>query len=121
MKVAINCDWGGFGISDAAFEKLLTRKGVEFEKVVDTKYKSFNVTHYYKKGMVDSDDGYLSPYDYTRDRSDSDLIAVIEEMGKAANGNCADIKIIEIPDGIEWEVHEYDGMEHIAEKHRTWS
>jgi hypothetical protein len=121
MKVAINCHWGGFGLSDAAFEKLLTRKGVEFVKVEDLQYKSFKLTHYYKKGMVDNNDGYLSPYDFIRDRSDSDLIAVIEEMGREANGNCADIKIIEIPDGIEWEVHDYDGIEHIAEKHRTWS
>jgi hypothetical protein len=30
------------------------------------------------------------------------------------------IKVITIPDGIEWEIKEYDGLEHIAEKHRTW-
>ncbi len=30
------------------------------------------------------------------------------------------MQIVEIPDDVDWEVMEYDGMEHIAEKHRTW-
>lgn len=30
------------------------------------------------------------------------------------------IKIVDIPDDVEWELCEYDGIEHIAEKHRTW-
>ena len=29
--------------------------------------------------------------------------------------------IVEVPDGGEWELDEYDGIEHVAEKHRTWS
>jgi hypothetical protein len=29
--------------------------------------------------------------------------------------------VIEIPDDVEWEVEEYDGLEWVAEKHRTWS
>jgi hypothetical protein len=33
MKVAINTCFGGFGISDEAFEKLLERKGIAFDKV----------------------------------------------------------------------------------------
>jgi hypothetical protein len=33
MKVAINRCFGGFGISDEAFEKLLDRKGIAFDKV----------------------------------------------------------------------------------------
>jgi hypothetical protein len=28
--------------------------------------------------------------------------------------------VVEIPDDVNWQVEEYDGMEHIAEKHRTW-
>ncbi len=60
----------------------------------------------------------LSCRDY--DRNDPDLVKCVEKLGKKANGRCAKLAIIEIPDGIEFEVEEYDGFEHIAEKHRTW-
>ncbi len=54
------------------------------------------------------------------DRADPKLVQVIEELGAEANGRCADLKIVEIPDDIEYEISEYDGNEHVAEKHRTW-
>lgn len=54
-------------------------------------------------------------------RNDADLVAVVEELGKRASGKCADLKVVEIPDGVEWEIKEYDGNEHVAEVHRTWS
>lgn len=56
-----------------------------------------------------------------RSRNDSMLIQVIEELGKEASGEHAKLKIVEIPDGTEYVIEEYDGNEHIAEKHQTWS
>jgi hypothetical protein len=118
MKVAINCCFGGFGISDEAFEKLLNRKGIAFEKIeTDSKLSG---TNYYKAGHIGDDNYYLNPYDYYEPRNDPDLIAVIEEMGEQSFGWAAEISIVEIPDDVEWYVEEYDGREHVAEKHRTW-
>lgn len=54
-------------------------------------------------------------------RTDPKLIQVIEELGKKANGSCADLKIVEIPDDVDWEIDDYDGSETIHEKHRSWS
>lgn len=54
------------------------------------------------------------------DRCDPLLIQVIKELGKEANGFCAKIGIVEVPDGVNWEINEYDGMETIHESHRTW-
>jgi hypothetical protein len=48
------------------------------------------------------------------------LIAVIEEMGDLADGRYSSLKIVEVPDDMEWEVDEYDGKEWVAEKHRVW-
>jgi hypothetical protein len=118
-KVAINCCFGGFGISDEAFEKLLTRKGIAFDKV-ENESKLMGAT-YYQAGHAGDADYYISDYDYYNDRSDPDLIAVIEEMGEKANSWAAEIAIVEIPDDVKWHIHEYDGMEHVAEDHRTWS
>lgn len=57
-------------------------------------------------------------------RSHPLLIRVVEELGgkhrEGASGRCAELKIVEIPDGVEHEIEEYDGQEHIAEVHRTW-
>lgn len=55
------------------------------------------------------------------DRADPKLVQVVEELGKKAAGECAELKIIEIPDGVEWEISEYDGMESVHEKHRSWA
>lgn len=121
MKVAINRCFGGFGLSDEAFEMLLGRKGIAFEKETDPTKSRIMSTTYWKDGMCGTDDGYISEYDFYGDRSDPDLIAVIEEMGESANGWAAEIAIIDIPDDVEWHIHEYDGLEHVAENHRTWS
>ena len=53
-------------------------------------------------------------------RDDSKLVRVIEELGDEANGDYADLKIVEIPDDVDWEIGEFDGTEWVAEKHRTW-
>jgi hypothetical protein len=62
-------------------------------------------------------------YFYYRDieRHDPDLIAVVEELGEAADGSCSKLKVVEVPDGVEYEIEEYDGNEWVAEVHRRWS
>jgi hypothetical protein len=54
-------------------------------------------------------------------RDDPDLVAVVEALGTMANGRCARLNVVEIPNDVQWEIEEYDGNEHIAESHRTWS
>lgn len=119
-KVVINRCYGGFGLSSEAFEMLLNLKGVEFEKV-PAKYP-FNSkdSDYYRKGHAGQDEHYLWYWEFIEDRSDADLIAVVEHFGKDVNGWASDITIVEIPDDVEWHISEYDGMEHVAENHRTW-
>ena len=92
MKVVINRCFGGFGLSDAALDE----------------YKS-------RRDITDPDFYY---YDIPRDCPV--LVSMVEEQGTAINGTYSDLKVVEIPDGINWYVDEYDGMENIAERHRTW-
>lgn len=92
MKVVINQCYGGFSLSKDAIK--------EYEKRTNKLESEF--------------------YDRYIDRDDKDLVAIVEEMGEAANGSCADLNVVEIPDGISWKIEEYDGYEHVAETHRTW-
>jgi hypothetical protein len=95
MKVVINNCYGGFSLSDAGIARYLELKGVE---VPD---KDF--------------------YDREIPRDDAALIQVVEELGDAADGACADLKIVQVPDEVDWYIEEYDGNEWVAERHRTWS
>ena len=55
--------------------------------------------------------------DNNKHRTNKLLIKVIEEVEE--NQSC-DIVIREIPNDIEWEIYEIEGIETIHEKHRIW-
>jgi hypothetical protein len=57
---------------------------------------------------------------YGPPRNLPELIEVIVELGDAANGQYAKLRIIEIPDDVDWEIAENDGFEWVAERHRIW-
>jgi len=61
------------------------------------------------------------PYWENNKRDSPRLVAVIEKLGKKASGEMGELKIVEIPDDVEWTIKEYDGKEWVAEVHRTWS
>ena len=138
MKVVINKCFGGFGLSYKAVMRYAELSGFKLyaythifpknpkDEVVyepyDGKKDVWMITYSKRSGIVTAnemrnDDYYLESQ---IERTDPILIQVIEELGKEANGRYASLSIIEIPDDIEWEIEEYDGTEHIAEKHRTW-
>ena len=65
--------------------------------------------------------GVEDDYDFEFDRTNPELVEVVEKLGKEANGFCASLRVIEIPDDVkEWYIDEYDGIETIHEKHRYW-
>ena len=47
-------------------------------------------------------------------------VALVKEMGEDANGNFSNLRVVKIPGDVEWAIDEYDGLECVAEKHRTW-
>lgn len=118
MKVAINRCFGGFGLSDKAFEMLLTKKGIAFES--RDSGSSFLGTEYYTAGHLGDNDFYLAKHEHYSDRADRHLIEVLEELGEEADDWASDIVIVEVPDEVQWFISEWDGMEHVAECHRKW-
>jgi hypothetical protein len=107
VKVVINADYGGFNLSDEAIELYAKYKGLNLIKE-ETNHGSI-----YYKGAEWFNDRDI-------DRKDSTLVRVVQELGEKANGFCAKLKIVNIPVDVQWEVVEYDGLEHIAEKARKW-
>jgi hypothetical protein len=84
-------------------------KGNEWRDMTDKQRQDWNAL--YSKH-------HLSDRDIPRD--DTNLIKVVEKLGKKASGSCAHLEIVEIPEDVQWEINEYDGNEHVAEVHRTW-
>lgn len=112
-KIVINNCYGGFGLSDEAVELYFKYKGWNLCK--EGKSKLF--TNYF----IISDNGERKLFNSSGlERDDHTLLRVVEELGEKANDMCASLAIVEIPDGVEWEISEYDGLEHVAERHRTW-
>jgi len=96
--------------------------------VISTGYQSFSVSKavYEELGLDWDNYGYLSLYmpkagSPDSIRCDKKLIAAIEKLGiKEASGDRVTLKIVEIPDGIQWYIHEDEGCESIHECHRSW-
>jgi hypothetical protein len=53
-------------------------------------------------------------------RDDEKLVRVVEELRADANGHCAELKVVSIPEDVKWEIAKMDGIEHVCEVHRTW-
>ena len=124
MKVVINNCYGGFGLSDEAYEWLIKNKGWTTTTLGEDGQPIDKVA----KLWISDDDSSLMwnkyyPINSERDepfRCNPDVVEVIETLGEKADGKCASLKVIEIPDDISWYVSEYDGMETIHEEHRSW-
>ena len=96
QRIVINTCYGGFGLTEDAFNL----------------YKAY-------AGISDDDKHF---YDGEIERNDPILLQVIDQLGPdECSGKYAELKVIEIPDTVDWEIVEYDGKEHVAECHRTWS
>lgn len=145
MKIVINAEHGGFGLSEKAIVRYNELKGRDLWIITDER---FNWPTYsfvppeeridYQKDIFTVPKGWYQMTDDEKDhwnktyreqtfydrelaRDDPILIQVIEELGELADGRHARLKIVEIPDDVEWQIDEYDGNEWISETHRTWS
>jgi len=130
MKVAINKCYGGFSLSAIAVKRLAMKDSSVIESVPLAEWdvskpeckdigNGFFVGRF---GTVFRGDTVyvLNDQHEPATRMHPDVIEIIEELGKDASSDYSELKIVEIPDGIDWEIDEYDGIEWIAEAHRTW-
>ncbi len=62
----------------------------------------------------------INAYAFDNDRCNPLLVEAVEKLGKKANGLYTTLKIVEIPDDVEWQIFAQNGKEIIREKHRFW-
>ena len=113
MKVVINRCYGGFGLSHEAIMKYAHLAKINLVPK-PTKYSTIPY-EYYIDGI---EENFWSEYNIARD--DPTLVKIVEQMGESAGTMYAELKVVEVPDNVKWHICEYDGIEHIAEDHRTW-
>ena len=130
MKVVVNRCYGGFGLSNDAVIKLIEMKS-ELISISNLKswgshkevedYGGYKIMKGYD-GVIVIDDKVHSVSSYGNEfRTHPDLIKVVEELGEdKSSGMLAELRIVEIPDGIDWYIDEYDGVETVREYHRSW-
>ena len=134
MKIVINTCYGGFGLSEKAVMRYAELKGLTLYPERSPLYATYwlvpegereDRTNYYSWSLEEQRASNkrlakqaLNEHDIPR--GDSALVQVVEELGADANARFAELTIIEIPDGVAWQIEEYDGLEHIAEKRRVW-
>jgi hypothetical protein len=132
MKIVINTIHGGFGLSEEAIERYIDLKGLCLYKDYDSTWKT---NSYYTVPVAEfkevhkqdkKDGGYFKSNalcwsERNIGRDDPILVQVVEEMGENVNTRFSELKVVNIPDDVEWQIEEYDGAEWVAEKHRTWS
>ena len=128
-KIVINRCYGGFGLSEVgkqrveALSKTLKLRTDEREALAEWAMRC-------KEQQINLNDPDINFHDrFWSDEFVSDhrlprdlpaLVQAVEELGAEANGCYAELAIVEIPDDVEWEIAEYDGLEHVAEVHRKW-
>lgn len=134
QQIVINQCFGGFGLSVKATELYLAKKGktahwfkctflpnnedkfepISWEQAED----ELTVLCYTELPRTDNTAFFASEIP----RDDPDLIATVRELPRSVNTRFSNLVIVDdVPDDVDWFIAEYDGLEHVAEKHRTWS
>lgn len=139
-KVVINTCYGGFGLSEQAMLRYAELKGLKIYPEGSSLFKTYwtvpeNERPPKPENFTVSDPvrGYIrnpnynheqtcsynefynknTIYDHNIPRTDLDLVRVVEELGNAASGPCAELTIEELPKGTFYRIKEYDGLESI--------
>jgi hypothetical protein len=111
-KIVYNACFGGFGLSDLAYELYAELAGLKIYPE-DTRY---GIRMYWLSpptGDERLDSNRENLYGGDLSRHDPILVSVVETLGKDANGMCADLRIYET-ESNQYQIEEYDGNETVV-------
>ncbi len=112
-KIVINDSYGDFFVSHKAWLRLCELGQPDALQEPDLAE--------YRRSWPGVPDPILNRFGSRIPRDDQKLVQVVEELGREANGHCTSLKIVVIPDGIEWTIEKFEGTERVSEAHRSWS
>lgn len=129
-KIVYNTCFGGFGLSPLAQQEYAKLKGItlyfykqteySYSGGIDTYIKVLDIENYnnfttqaFTKNYGDKFSSYEKGTFYYPDisRDDTDLVTVVEKLGKLANGSCTNLAIATVEG--KWRIDEYDGSESV--------
>jgi hypothetical protein len=109
MKVVINTRFGGFGLS---------KEGIRAYEIRRWDVEAKNVSY---PDPLPKKISLLDAWEIEDlDRTDPILVHIIEQNSNLYSGSSGSLKVVTIPDDVQWHIHDYDGQESIHENHRTW-
>ena len=113
-EIVINRCYGGFGLSRVAFLRLR-------ELGCQTALEEPDWGEECSDGSGPRKQCNMDAFGKDVPRDDALLVRVVKDLGERASGPLSHLKIISIPGDVEWEINDHDGVEWVAEQHRTWS
>lgn len=139
-KVILNKCYGGFDVSEKAYQLYAKKKGLklykyeyDFDNYLSKKIKLKKTESISSLGRVyltkdfgekpellNEDFDKYSLYLMDEHREDATLIEVVEELGEEASGMCGNLVVVEIPDDLDYVIDEYDGIETLHERVQEW-
>lgn len=136
-KVVYNACHGGFSVSEAGMHRYCEIKGIPLWVEKHPKFVSLGMATYWivpphqRVQPLDGEDFYNTPMEEWRansaaydaqtisnrdiERHDPALVQAVEELGDAASGKFAKLRVVEVPDGGKYRIDEYDGLESVVE------
>ena len=131
MKIILNKCYGGFDVSNEAYELYAEKRGISLYRYYDeyknkTMHKGSGFTAYYftkdfgDNVETDKIDWETHLYLNNEHRDDPILVEVVEELGGKASGRFGKLVVVEIPDGMNYVIDEYDGFETLHERVKVW-
>jgi hypothetical protein len=102
MKIVINRCFGGFNLSQAA-QKLYYELQSSDPGEWSERFGAYE---------------HFQPWDI--DRTDQYLVQVVEQLGETSWGRYSELKVVVVPDDVDWYTSDYDGIETVHEQHRQW-
>lgn len=97
MKVVLNRKHGEFNVSQKGYKYLIEKKGWKFEPLpqADEDFDEINCELF----IIDGEYEFVEPDLASMQlRINPDLVSMVDELGKDANGAGADLRVVEIPD-----------------------